>query len=100
MKNPCKTCLVYPACREKCDKLDKHRDKLIKILRYSGVSFAIVTFGLFVLANALLNDHKTFSPAVTGIITIPISVVLIFTGIYTFVECYDIARRMLRRYPK
>ena len=68
MKNPCKTCLVYPACREMCNKLDNHKDKLMNAIKYSGISLAIVTFGLFVLATILLNDNKILSSEITAII--------------------------------
>ena len=100
MKNPCKECLVYPACRERCDDLDKYNDKLMNVIKYSGISLTIVTFGLFTLANVLLNDNEMFSLGITIITTVPITTVLMFTGVYAFVERYDITKRMLRRYPK
>ena len=100
MKNPCKECLVYPACRERCDDLDKYNDKLMNAIKYSAISLVIVTFGLFTLVAILLRDNEVFSPEMTIIITVPITTALIFTGIYSFTDRYDISNRMLKKYPK
>ena len=98
IKCPCKECLVYPACIERCDKLDKHKDKLINIIKYSGAYFSMVVFGLFVLTVIILCNHEV-KMIYSAMITIPISLVLIFSGMYVFAESYGIANHMLKRYP-
>ena len=99
MKNPCKQCLVYPVCRERCDRLDKYRDKLIKIIRWSSMSFCTVIFCLFVLTTFLLHDYE-FRVFWKAIITVPLTALLMFAGISGAVESNDISDRMLKRYPQ